>query len=203
MDADAILTPFPPDDQLHKNWSDPIWLKQNPLCSETALDYFYGSEFCDHLCINIRARSEEYSPEQLSSMPGFDYALAFGQCVSDRPALFIIERRHRYKQGGPQSVTAVYYILNGIIYRAPDTYSVFSSCLVQACHNLQDGAAMVAKHKVFCPSNGYSWDFLPVVEPTEMPVAKRARTSSSIVADNVATNRLIGEMHKKVMASIE
>merc|ERR1712070_1321240 len=118
-------------------WTDSVWLNIQPggLRPENVLAYFLMSSFADARCLNNIARDRGLTKEQVADIaPSIEYTLAFAQPAADgqEDSLFILERQKRIKPRGPQKVTAVYYILNGSVFRAPGAYSILASCLVQA-----------------------------------------------------------------------
>lgn len=56
------------------------------------------------------------------------------------------------------TAVAVYYILAGTVYQAPDLWSVINSRLLNTSHFLHSAATELNSYVRYHPSNGYYWD---------------------------------------------
>jgi len=154
-------------------WTDVLWLNANGnyLHDKNVLDYFLLSSFVDPKCMNIIARDRGLTTEAewLAMAPAIEYALAYGKPATkpDEDSLFIIERRRRDEPNGPQTVTAVYYVRNNAVFRAPSVYPVFSCALVQATNYLQKALMELPGKTGFNLAKGHQWKFLEEAQQEE------------------------------------
>merc|ERR1712127_25491 len=142
--------------KLHVSWSDSSfipWLNQLSV-----LDYFcdtrnpfYSSE-CNNQVLKMQG-IENPRPEQLMSMPGFEY-----QLFSSQPPLYVIRKVQRISQKEVIPIS-YYYILHGVVYQAPDLMTVISSRLQMTSFYLEEALENAFSHYVYNPSRGYHWDF--------------------------------------------
>ncbi|KAJ9049182.1 Mediator of RNA polymerase II transcription subunit 6, variant 2 [Entomophthora muscae] len=83
------------------------------------------------------------------------------------PILYIIQKQRR-RSPTEAIPMAVYYIINGNIYQAPDLYSVLANRMLTIVNHLNRAFREVYNYVEFHPSSGYRWKFnLPKVEEAE------------------------------------
>lgn len=153
-------------------WTDALFLNdQGHLHDKNVLDYFLMSSFVDPKCMNIIARDRGLTTEAevLAMAPAIEYSLAYGKPAAKpgEDSLFIIERRRRDVPNGPQTVTAVYYVRNNAVFRAPSVYPVFSCALVQAANCLQKALMELPGKTGFNLAKGHQWNFLEEAQQEE------------------------------------
>ncbi|KJE91415.1 hypothetical protein, variant [Capsaspora owczarzaki ATCC 30864] len=119
------------------------------------------------------------------NMVGLEYELIH----KHEPELFVIQLQQR---NSPTSVDRVanFYIINGVVYQAPDLYHVVNMRLGSYLHNLTHAFKEAAKFVNFAPAVGHTWNFATVKDPngestapsvvsTPAPAPAPASTSST------------------------
>ena len=116
-------------DDYNACFKDTVWLSSFPLVPQTVLHYFALSPFYDKNCNNERLKMQRLSLDQLKSMQGIEYELLPNVGKQLPQNLFLIRKQ---KRSSRMQVTpiAMYYVLDGTIYQAPNTYSILTSRLV-------------------------------------------------------------------------
>ncbi|XP_067938961.1 mediator of RNA polymerase II transcription subunit 6-like isoform X2 [Watersipora subatra] len=140
------------DEELSISWHDSASI---PLLNVTnILDYFSRSRFYDRTCNNEIVKMQRQSPDQLLNMTGIEYKLVYSQ----PPILYIIRKQERQSV---ESVTpkAHFYIIAGIVYKAPDLKTLVNSRMLNTSYNLNAALNEATKHARYHPSKGYWWDF--------------------------------------------
>ncbi|KCZ80342.1 hypothetical protein H312_02249 [Anncaliia algerae PRA339] len=105
---------------------------------ETALEYFRNSPFYDKQCNNEILRMQmQYNAnmkininERLKEMVGVEYS--FRENISN---IFIIQKSYR-KDNEKTILLDLYYIMNGIVYKAPTDKSIFTSRFINSVASL-------------------------------------------------------------------
>lgn len=149
-------------------WSNPKW---NPLSlnAMNILDYFGDrtNPFYERGCNNEIIKTQRLHPDQIFNMTGTEYVLLFCQ-----EPLFIIRKNHR---NSPTQVVplALYYVINGIAYQAPDLASVINSRLVNSLHYMQSAFHESLSYSRFHPFRGYSWQFPTSASSTDSSFAQK------------------------------
>ncbi|XP_019627513.1 PREDICTED: mediator of RNA polymerase II transcription subunit 6-like [Branchiostoma belcheri] len=142
------------ENPLSISWHDSAWIPM--LSPANVLDYFSErtNPFYDKSCNNEIIKMQRLSPEQLNNMTGVEYILLHAQ----EPILYVVRKQHRHSQ---QQVTplADYYIIAGVVYQAPDLYSVLNSRLLTSLHNIQSAFDEALSYSRYHPSKGYWWEF--------------------------------------------
>ncbi|XP_055329540.1 mediator of RNA polymerase II transcription subunit 6-like [Paramacrobiotus metropolitanus] len=135
------------------NWTDSAWVPH--LSAANVMDYFaqMSNPFYDPLCNNEQIRMQRLGLENLKNMVGTEFVLAYSQ----EPILYIIKKQER-KSPVEVHPIAVYYILAGTVYQAPDLWSVVNSRLLNTAHYLHTAAAEMSNFVRYHPSSGYYWD---------------------------------------------
>eukprot|EP00054_Salpingoeca_dolichothecata_P025201 m.174606 g.174606 ORF g.174606 m.174606 type:complete len:168 (-) comp25280_c0_seq3:98-601(-) len=90
----------------------------------------------------------------LKQMQGVEYVLAH---AGDN-GFFLIRKQYRHS---PQQETllAFYYIINGVVFQAPDLSSVFQSRIRTLIHHLDDSFTAASSSVSFRPSDQHQWNF--------------------------------------------
>ncbi|CAJ0572892.1 unnamed protein product, partial [Mesorhabditis spiculigera] len=142
---------------LHMTFENPHW-PPNHINPDNYLDYFCIQEnpFYEKESNNQQARMQSAAmrvEEVLPNMTGIQYVK-----WKAAPPLYIVCKQHRYS---PTQVTPVayYYIVNGVIYQAPDLYSYTQSRLLSAADSLRKGFDEAMKYARYNVAKGYYWDF--------------------------------------------
>jgi mediator of RNA polymerase II transcription subunit 6 len=98
--------------------------------------------------------------EKLKEMTGVEYVLV----ESNEPTLFIIRKQSR-ESSSLTTALDLFYILNGVIYKAPDLLSICTSRLRKMIYHFQNALQQVEKEVRFDPARGYFWSYdAPVLE---------------------------------------
>ncbi|KAF6035738.1 MED6 [Bugula neritina] len=140
------------DEELGISWHDSSWI---PLLNTgNILDYFGRSKFYDRTCNNEVIKMQRQSIEQLVNLTGIEYKLVHVQ----PPILYIIRKQYRQNS---ESVTpmAHYYVIGGIIYKAPDVCTLVNSRMMNTTFSLNEALNKAIKHARYHPSKGYWWHF--------------------------------------------
>ncbi|PVG02284.1 MED6-domain-containing protein [Serendipita vermifera] len=160
---------YPKDDHSWKAWMFQEYLQvRGPLTEENVMEYFEESFLFDRSSNNnvLRMQTQHADPNYRMSRPemenelkrftGKEYALVHAQ-----PPLFVIQQRDRLS---PTEVrpTAVYFILNNVLYSAPDLYTLLSTKLTNALSMIQSSLdTLRAARPDYTPRVGHVW---PIVE---------------------------------------
>ncbi|XP_046343546.1 mediator of RNA polymerase II transcription subunit 6-like isoform X2 [Haliotis rufescens] len=181
------------ENHLHVSWYDSAWI---PLLNQSnVLDYFSerSNPFYDRTCNNEIIKMQRLGVEHLSNMTGLEYILLHVQ----EPILYVI--RKQFRQSPTQvSPLAMYYIIGGIVYQAPDLGSVVNSRLLNTVHNLQSAFEEAQSFSKYNPSKGYWWEFKDK-EEKDKPEGKekRKREEPSSLFQRQRVDLLLGELGKK------
>jgi len=165
------------DNKFSISWHDSAWIPI--LNSENVLDYFCqrSNTFYDKTCNNEQVKMQRLEPTQLDYMTGVEYRLIHGQ----DPILYVIRKQMRHS---PNQTThlALYYILAGIVYQAPDVGSMINSRLLSSIHKLQSAFEEAQSYSHYNPSKGYWWVFKDGVndKPKAPPKKNKAHEVSSL-----------------------
>ncbi|KAI8905143.1 MED6 mediator sub complex component-domain-containing protein [Gorgonomyces haynaldii] len=146
-------------DQLEVSFKDTIFLQQFGLSEYNCLDYFALSQFYDPSCINeqlkMQARFNELNVQMLDplKMTGIWFEL---HSFTLEPSFFVVKKSYRSSPTKLELV-AVYYIVNGTIYQAPDFKTLFHNRLMTSLHYMNKALDVIHKGHHFHPSQGYEW----------------------------------------------
>ncbi|GAB4839660.1 hypothetical protein Ancab_029186 [Ancistrocladus abbreviatus] len=130
FDGNPPAPPPPGTDMTGICFRDQLWLARFPLDSNNVFDYFALSPFYDRTCNNEQLRMNGSHPldlSLLSKMTGIEYMLSEVM----EPHLFVIRKQ---KRDSPEKVTPMltYYVLDGLIYQAPQLCNVFAARIGRA-----------------------------------------------------------------------
>jgi len=146
------------------SWVDLAWISQFPLNRDTVLAYFSNSPFYEKTCNNEVLKMQKLNADTIKDMRGIEYALvpAIGE-----PNVFVIRKQLRESRQKVLPI-ATYYIIDGVVYQAPNIYNNLSSRMMKSIYYMQDALHKIANHLTFSPSSGYMWDF-QAESLTQMP----------------------------------
>ncbi|XP_065183550.1 mediator of RNA polymerase II transcription subunit 6-like [Sycon ciliatum] len=140
--------------KLHLSWHDSAWIPI--LQPSNVLEYFSqrSNPFYDRTCNNEVVRMQRRELSTIKSMTGLEYELLHVQ----GNFLYIIRKQFRHS---PTEVTpqANYYILNGVVYQAPDLHAVVNSRVFSALYHITKAFDEVSPRARYHPTSGYLWDF--------------------------------------------
>lgn len=87
-------------------------------------------------------------------MTGIEYALM----EEERPGLFVVSKQRRES---PEMVEklAIYYILNNVVYQAPNLRALFESRMLKCLFYVERAMKSLGSHVRYAPNQGYTWDF--------------------------------------------
>ncbi|KAH7730902.1 DEAH protein [Aphelenchoides avenae] len=163
----------PQQNLLEISWKDP-GVPPNCLTVENIMHYFCQKEnffydmTCDNQTIRMQHQNMNFPPPDafddiLRQMNGIQYVL----CEAS-PPLFVICKHKRHSR---DHVTPMcyYYVLNSVVYQAPDIYALVQSRLVSVVDPLRDALGKTLDSLRFNVSKGYWWEF-------KSPAAKHSTT---------------------------
>ncbi|KAJ3042572.1 Mediator of RNA polymerase II transcription subunit 6 [Rhizophlyctis rosea] len=151
------------EDLLSVMFKDPEWLAMNPLTKENVLDYFARSQFYDSTSTNeylkMQARFNALNDADLDKrkMTGVEFELS--SCEHEPGAehsLFVIRKQNRFSPEKTELI-AVYYVMDGAIFQAPDLFTIVSNRVLTSLHHLQIAFTLSRAQSRFHPSQGYMW----------------------------------------------
>ena len=121
-------------DDYNASFRDTMWLQQFPLAEQTVLHYFALSPFYDRACNNEKLKMQRLEMDRLKSMRGIEYETVPTPPPSNpeqqQPcSLFLIRKQRRISPNQVKPL-AMYYVLDGTVYQAPNLYAMLSSRLV-------------------------------------------------------------------------
>lgn len=141
------------DNLLEKSWCDSKWIPF--INASNIMEYFSdrSNPFYDSRCNNEVIKMQRLNPDMIKQMKGMEYELIHAQ----DPILFVVRRQNRVSttEVVPE---ALYYVLAGVVYQAPDMWSVINSRLLNTCFALQKSLAELGSAARFHPSLGYVFD---------------------------------------------
>nr|CCA13868.1 mediator of RNA polymerase II transcription subunit putative [Albugo laibachii Nc14] len=123
---------------------------------------------------------QRLSTDQLKNMRGIEYEVVPNTAKQLPQQIFGIRKQRR--EGRTQvKLMAIYYVLEGTVYQAPNVHAMLSSRLRTCSFRVGKAFRMLNKGVRFSPSEGYSWDFstlekkAPVI-PSELLQLKLKQT---------------------------
>ena len=128
----------------HASFRHEAWLRAYPLNEATVLDYFAWSPYYDLGCVNEQAKAQGLSAAAAAGLTGTEFALR--RTGHERGGLYVIERRHRGGGGGGAAdavPTALYAVVEGTIYPAPDLAAVIAGRCARAAHHVGNALALL------------------------------------------------------------
>ena len=117
------------------------------------------SQFYDLSCNNEKLRMQNRDLKGLVNMVGLEYVLELNEEVrKHQPFLFIICKQRRVS---PNQIVklAKYYVLDMIIYQAPNLHSLFLSRVSKFCTYIQNSFHFLAAAAHHSPNEGNTWRF--------------------------------------------
>lgn len=119
-------------DQTNICFCDEGYLQNNPLNVENVMNYFMLSDFYDMKSVNQQCIDKKINfLKHRTKKTGVEFILENANKEKD---LFIIAKY--YRQNTSTTLLGYYYIFKGKIFQAPDLYSVVSSNIQSASHNI-------------------------------------------------------------------
>ncbi|KAJ0403793.1 hypothetical protein ATCC90586_003785 [Pythium insidiosum] len=161
-------------DDYNASFRDTVWLQSFPLNAQTSfplnaqtvLHYFALSPFYDRSCNNERLKMQRLGLDQLKNMRGIEYELLPNLAKQLPQQLFLVQKQRRL---GRTQVTplAIYYVLDGTIYQAPNIHAMLTSRLEDSVrvpqkkcsYRVNKAFHALAAGVRFSPTEGYAWDF--------------------------------------------
>lgn len=116
-------------DDYNASFRDTVWLQSFPLTAQTVLHYFALSPFYDRSCNNERLKMQRLALDQLKNMRGVEYELLPNAAKQAPQQLFIVRKQRRSSRTQVEPL-AIYYVLDGTIYQAPNIHAMLTSRLV-------------------------------------------------------------------------
>nr|CAG4648898.1 EOG090X0E0D [Polyphemus pediculus] len=162
------------DNLLGISWHDSSWIPI--LNNQNVMDYFMerSNPFYDRTCNNEIVKMQRLNVDQLSNLTGIEYILLHVQ----EPILYVIRKQHRHS-AGQVTPLAVYYIIAGIIYQAPDLGSVINSRTLTTINHLQGAFDEARQYSRYHPSKGYWWEFKDNETKDQDDESKKAKKKRS------------------------
>ncbi|TMW69162.1 hypothetical protein Poli38472_001318 [Pythium oligandrum] len=145
-------------DDYNASFHDTIWLQSFPLNAQTVLHYFALSPFYDRSCNNERLKMQRLGLDQLKNMRGIEYELLPNAAKQLPQQLFLIQKQRRLGRTQVKPL-AVYYVLDGRVYQAPNIHAMLTSRLKKCSHRVNKAFHALAAGVRFSPTEGYAWDF--------------------------------------------
>lgn len=177
---------YPKDDHSWKTWMFQEYLQvRGPLTEENVMEYFEESFLFDRSSNNnvLRMQTQHADPNyrmsrletenELRRFTGLEYALVHAQ-----PPLFVIQRRDRLS---PTEVrpTAVYFILNNVLYSGPDLYTLLATKLTNSLNMIQSSLDILrAARPDYTPRIGHVWPIVDVPSASSKLLAGKARNDT-------------------------
>ena len=217
------------------SFTDPVFLASYGLNRITVLDYFLHplnpfrskSKSCNDLLVEKQISIGFIMMNGIGMRPGpmslteaeeeFSNALVrekgeqYELLTTDDPEaainspLFTI--RHVYRSS-PTKITplGVYYVLEGVVYKAPSARSLMKANVTRTCQGLVDACNELKKCARYSPRTGYYWDFeSKASKSSEAPEKRKMESDSEILEDfkrrvkiartsrRILDNRRVGE----------
>eukprot|EP01105_Mastigella_eilhardi_P015322 TRINITY_DN349_c0_g1_i2.p1 TRINITY_DN349_c0_g1~~TRINITY_DN349_c0_g1_i2.p1 ORF type:complete len:189 (-),score=66.52 TRINITY_DN349_c0_g1_i2:35-601(-) len=184
---------------------------------ETALEYFMTSPFYEQgsnngVLLMQLAKLQQGQQGQidqaatLRSMKGTEYELMTpppadsAAAAVEQQSLFVVKKQYRTSPTTVQ-LRAVYYILNGDIFQAPDLHAVLTSRLRKCAYNLHGALQSFQQIVNFHPTMVVGWDYRPPVEQPEAVTAMAPATTSLQCLPGGRLDRLVDAFLTKQAAA--
>jgi hypothetical protein len=127
---DAVMEVAAHVDDYNASFRDTVWLQSFPLTVQTVLHYFALSPFYDRSCNNERLKMQRLGLEQLKNMRGVEYELLPNGAKQLPQQLFLVRKQRRSSRTQVEPL-AIYYVLDGTVYQAPNIHAMLTSRLVR------------------------------------------------------------------------
>lgn len=118
-------------DDYNGSFRDTMWLQSFPLNTQTVIHYFALSPFYDRSCNNERLKMQRLGLDQLKNMRGIEYEVLPNTAKQLPQQLFLIRKQRRSGRTQVEPL-AIYYVLDGSVYQAPNIHAMLTSRLVRA-----------------------------------------------------------------------
>lgn len=147
-------------DDYNASFRDTVWLQSFPLNQHTVLHYFALSPFYDRTSNNEKLKMQKLEFDQLKHMRGVEYEYL---PTADTPQgqlqnFFLVRKQYRTSPTEVRPL-ALYYILDGTVYQAPNIRAILLSRLEKCSFHVNKAFNELEKGVEFGPSEGYAWDF--------------------------------------------
>ena len=187
-------------------FKDTAFLQIFGLNEINVLDYFAQSQFYDSLCINeqlkMQARFNELEAQQLdiTTMKGVEFSLWY---FTLQPSYFVIRKSQRYSPTSTK-LLAIYYIIDGTIFQAPQLHVLLGNRLKTALFFLEKAISKTAETALFHPIQGYTWKSdQPAIEKTRKELVDMAKNNKlTVKAVTLDSARREADFNKSISASI-
>ena len=120
-----------------------------------AYNAFYSSQFYDRKSNNEEIKAQNLPVEALVKMTGIEYMI---QPNDKEPRLFIIVKQDRVAETRATK-RALYYILDNVIYQAPNIRQVLLRRIRTASENLTQSVNFFLDNRSFSSVDGRAWNF--------------------------------------------
>lgn len=143
---------------MHVTFRNARW-PPNFITKDNVLEYFSdpGNTFYEMNSCNQQIRMQNITnrsvDECLRNMQGIQYVLWYAQ-----PPLFIICKQRRNNATNVSPI-AYYYVVNGNVHQAPDTFTLVQSRLLGALEPLRNAFGEVNNYSRYNTAKGYYWEF--------------------------------------------
>ncbi|KAI9584532.1 mediator of RNA polymerase II transcription subunit 6 [Glossina fuscipes] len=185
---------------------NPLWVSWHDtqmmasLSPQNVMDYFCrkSNPFYDRMCNNENIRMQRLGLENLNNMVGLEYILLHVH----EPILYVIRKQHRHSPTDALPI-ADYYIIGGMVYKAPDLANVINSRILSTVTNLQLAFEEASSYSRYHPNKGYTWDFTSnkALSDKSKAAAKKDATSnkeeSGTVFQMQRVDMLLAELLRK------
>uniref|UniRef100_A0AAV1TUZ7 Mediator of RNA polymerase II transcription subunit 6 n=1 Tax=Peronospora matthiolae TaxID=2874970 RepID=A0AAV1TUZ7_9STRA len=145
-------------DDYNASFRDTVWLQSFPLTPQTVLHYFALSPFYDRSCNNERLKMQRLGLDQLQNLRGIEYELLPNAAKQLPQQLYVVRKQRRSSRTQVEPL-AVYYVLDGTVYQAPNIHAMLTSRLKKCSYRINKAFHGLAAGVRFSPTEGYAWDF--------------------------------------------
>ncbi|KAK8803674.1 hypothetical protein WA158_001368 [Blastocystis sp. Blastoise] len=187
-------TPYEHTDNYYTYFYDEFFIRTTPLSRDNVMQYFMRSPFYAYSCLNQVAINEGKPLSEMTTMEGVIYNLQ--RCGSE-PALFVIHKEYqsRSRANSTEMTTillAIYFVVTGAVYQAPDLCSIVKYRLYNCMQKLYETYSELKSHVHFSPADGFTWKFYKqtIKEKENLPSSasrKRAIKDSESLHEELLT----------------
>ena len=121
-------------DDYNASFKDTVWLQSFPLTVQTVMHYFALSPFYDRSCNNEKIKMQRLELDRLKTLRGIEYETLPSPPPQPNVASLFLIRKNRRLSPNQVKPLAVYYILDGTIYQAPNLHAMLTSRLVNVLY---------------------------------------------------------------------
>ncbi|KRH94697.1 RNA polymerase II transcriptional regulation mediator [Pseudoloma neurophilia] len=142
----------PSAQELMHSFTDPSWLEENPLTTETAISYFARSPFYDGSCLNETLRMQtQFSNffdlnQKLQELDGLRYF------VEEKNEIFYIYKIN--KQKTEETLVDFHYIMFGTIFKGTTQYGVAKARMYNFLFFVDESIEKFYKRRDYDPYKG-------------------------------------------------